>query len=615
MSQAQTQAGSMAGLKPQEVAFWLGKAVEWGQAESPDTQRDTCLHMGPLRAFLQLLLTHIPTWSSTTETMRTVPFIGQFLGRLCWNPYVTADAESRSLLFQSLWSLYSEEPHNAVERKANQWIRNLLCQLATEEEDSATYVLLKHMGLPPKEYNLKVLRKMVWLLVEEVGESCSSLADPNQRCSCDSVLAASVACVPLVTCPETAPLIGALLQRPVTCDKAALSQDFLDAVSSAYSRKCVSLEAQAVVSLWCHSLASLEGAVMSLLDSVLSNPASIPHNLEHTITHSLLPKACSQHGSIFLIVNDIFRSMLVQVEGNQTVLSLIHTFTLCFLRELAAMQPQECVSLKAFFPHTPQSLLAPLLTHPSDMAQEAWPEHLAWVTASLQRLTEEEEEEEGNRGQCGVFEAWFLLVQCANWVEVASQLLVSARPQDCGPLLWLLTFYHHPTNQGHHRTQQLVAARAVWDHLRSLFLLSAPPLPADQLQLLVELMSAVPQQPSLDSLLVASLLVNFAVFSHNPLSGAREIVHMVVQQSGLVREAVCVLNMVELRLNRERSSCSLTDRVKPRTRALHDTLTHMAQHDTHTHMVQHDTHTDTQPLWQRWDTHTAVPGCSTNQTL
>ncbi|CDQ83712.1 unnamed protein product [Oncorhynchus mykiss] len=121
MSQAQT--GSMAGLKPQEVAFWLGKAVEWGQTESPDTQRDTCLHLGPLRAFLQLLLTDIHMRSSTTETMRTIPFVGQFLGRLCWNPYVTADAESRSLLLQSLWSLYSEEPHNAVERKANQWIR------------------------------------------------------------------------------------------------------------------------------------------------------------------------------------------------------------------------------------------------------------------------------------------------------------------------------------------------------------------------------------------------------------------------------------------------------------------------------------------------------------
>lgn len=31
--------------------------------------------------------------SSTTETMKTLPFLGQFLGRLCWNPYVTAGGE------------------------------------------------------------------------------------------------------------------------------------------------------------------------------------------------------------------------------------------------------------------------------------------------------------------------------------------------------------------------------------------------------------------------------------------------------------------------------------------------------------------------------------------
>ena len=38
--------------------------------------------------------------------------------------------------------------------------QNVLCQLATEEEDSATHMLVKHMGLPPKEYNVKVLRKV-----------------------------------------------------------------------------------------------------------------------------------------------------------------------------------------------------------------------------------------------------------------------------------------------------------------------------------------------------------------------------------------------------------------------------------------------------------------------
>lgn len=56
------------------------------------------------------------------------------------------------------------------------------------------------------------------------------------RCSCDSILATSEACIALVSCPEAAPLFGALLQRPATCDRAVLSEDFLDALSSAYTR-------------------------------------------------------------------------------------------------------------------------------------------------------------------------------------------------------------------------------------------------------------------------------------------------------------------------------------------------------------------------------------------
>lgn len=59
-----------------------------------------------------------------------------------------------------------------------------------------------------------------------------------------------------------------------------------------------------------------------------------------------------------------------------------------------------------------------------------------------------------------MFEAWFLLVQCGHWVQVAVQLLVTSEPEDCGPLLWLLTFYHHPTNQWHHRELQLVRISA-----------------------------------------------------------------------------------------------------------------------------------------------------------
>ncbi|XP_023249311.1 Fanconi anemia group C protein isoform X1 [Seriola lalandi dorsalis] len=566
-------------LNVQEMQFWLDKAVAWGQADSPKTQKDTGLHLSRLSSYLQHLLTHINNTSSTTETMKRLPYLGQFLGRLCWNPYVTADDTSRRLLLQCLFGLYSEHPSSAVERKANQWIRKVLCQLATEEDDAAAQALMKCVGVPPKEYHLKVLRKMVASLQENIGKSCNSLGNINQRCSCDSVLATSEACVPLVTCPEAAPLIGALLQRPVTCVRAALSEDFLDALSSAYSSQGLSLEEQAVVSLWYHSLSSLEEAVLSLLESVLPpNTGSTPLTLEQQVAQSLLPKACAQHCSIFLVVNEIFRSVLKQAEGNECVKSLIQTFTSFFLKEVVLLQPQKCVSLKTFFPQSPQSLLLPLLTLPSEMPQEAWRHHLNWLSSSLQRLTEEEEEGDGSSGTRGhhkVFEAWFLLVQCAHWVQVTVQLLGTSGHEDCGPLLWLLTFYHHPTNRGHHRALQLVHVREAWDHLRSLFLDLTHPLSVDHLQSMVTLLSPHPQQPSPFPLLILSLLVSFAVFSQQSLSGSTQILQTVVDQSGLVDEAACVLDSLELRLKEGSCLSSVTNRVHLRIKALQNTLTHM----------------------------------------
>ncbi|XP_031712476.1 Fanconi anemia group C protein isoform X1 [Anarrhichthys ocellatus] len=563
-------------LNVQEMRFWLDKAVAWGQA---DTQKDTSLHLSRLRDFLQQLLTHINNMSSTAETMKMLPLLGQFLGRLCWNPYVTADATGRRLLFQCLWGLYSEHPGNAVERKANQWIRKVLCQLATEEDDDPTQALMKQMGVPPKEYHLKVLRKTVALLQENIGKSCSSLGNINQRCSCDNILATSEACVPLVTCPEAAPLIGALLQQPVTCVRAALSEDFLDALSSAHASQCLSLEEQAVVSLWYHNLPSLEEAVLRLLECALTNSRSIP---QKQLEQSLLPKACAQHCSIFLVVNDIFRSILKQAEGKESVKYFIRTFTSCFLRELALQQHQTRVSLKAMFPQSPQSLLLPLLTRPSEMPQEALRRHLHWLSGSLQRLTEEEEEGDGDNSSSTrleryhkVFEAWFLLVQCAHWVQVAVQLLVTSEPEDCGPLLWLLIFYHHPTNRGHHRALQLVHGKEAWDHLHSLFLLSARPLPVDRLQSLVTLLSPQSQQPSLSPLLTLNLLVHFAVFLQQSLSAATEILQTVVDRSGLVDEAECVLSSLELRLNEENCLSSDTKRVHLRIQALQNTVTRM----------------------------------------
>ncbi|CAN9513089.1 unnamed protein product [Ophioblennius macclurei] len=566
-------------LDVQEMQFWLDKAVAWGQADSPDLQKDTCLHLSRLRDFLQQVLTHIHNMSSIAETMKRLPLLGQFLGLLCWNPVTTADDWSRGLLLQCLWGLHSEHPSDAVERKANQWIQKVLCRLATGEDDIAIQDFMKHVSVPPKEYHLKVLKKMVAQLQENIGRSCCSLSNVNRSCSCDIALATSDACVPLVTCPEASPVISALLQRPTTCVKETLSQGFLEALSSAYASHRLSLEGQALVSLWYHSLSSLEGAVIDLMESVIATNCT-PQMREQHIAQSLLPKACAMHFSMFLVVSDIFRSSLKQAERNESLKCLIQSFTRSFLREISQLQPEMSLPLKAFFPQSPPSLLPPLLTLPSEMPREAWRNHLNWLSRSLQRLTEEEEEEEGE-GDGGVtrlerhhraFEAWFLLVQCGFWVQVAVQLLATSGPEDCDSLLWLLTFYHHPTNRWHHRAAQLVQAREAWDHLLAVFAASPHPAPSDRTRSLVALLSPRSQKPPLAPSLTISLLVNFAVFCQLPLSASAEILQTVVDQSGVADEAACVLSSLELRLNE--GGCSSSDRVHLRIQGLQHTITH-----------------------------------------
>ncbi|KAK7934279.1 hypothetical protein WMY93_005175 [Mugilogobius chulae] len=523
----QTPDLSEAAVTVQELQRWLDTVKTWDQTDNMETHKDICRHLRTLRDFLHKLQAYINCVKNTTEVMRKLPLLGQFLGRACWVPHITADATSRALLFHCLWGMYSEEPENALEAKANQWVRKILCQLTTDEEDTAQ-TLMKHLGVPPAEYHLRVLRKTLARLEEHAEKTCTITCDLNRSCPCDDVQATSEACIPLVTCPEAASLIGALLQRPFTSVKAPLSEDFIHAVDCAYSCKLLLLEEPAVISLWWHSVSSLEEATLTLMEQ---------------------PKACAQHCSMFLVVNDIFRCALKQMEGNYSLKHLIKTFTSCLYRELS-MQEQRSVPLKAYFPQAPACVLLPLLTQPSEMPEEAWRNHLNWLSGSLRRLVEEEEDRDGANGAVSlVFEAWFLLIGCSHWVDVALQLLASSKPTDCDPLLWLLTFYHHPTNRGHHRDQLLVVVREAWLHVHCLFTAVGAPPPGDRYHILAALLSPQPQLPSPAPLSILQLLVSFAVFSPLPLSGSTEILLTVVERSGLTDEAACVLSSLEIRLS------------------------------------------------------------------
>ncbi|KAF5893950.1 Fanconi anemia group C protein isoform X1, partial [Clarias magur] len=506
----------MALLSEVEMRFWMDKAEQWGQATSPSALQDMSKHMQSLGTFLQQLVHALQTTGSATKAMKSFPFVGQFLGRLCWNPYVTADGASRMLLLQCVWLLYSAEPQNAMEDRANKWIRNLLCHLTSEDEDNMVLTLEKNAGFPPQQFYSECLEKMVVLLTTELNISPITSAASLKRCRFDRIHSLSVICVPLVTCPEVSPLIGALLKHCNLCRCSDLSEEFVEAVNTAWLGKKLLMEDVAVMALWCHSLPCLEQAVLLLLECVLSDP-KVMQNLETVVTETLLPKASALHYHIFLIVNDIFRNAVITIEENFAVRSLLQVFTCCFLQTHAALRPQERLPLRLFFPHVPPNLLTPLLTALSDVPQHVWFEHLRWIGTLLEKFLQERiQEEDSRRGHRAVFEVWFLLVECGHWIDAAAKMLVSVGSEQSEPLLFILTFYHHPTNRGHQSPQHNLVARQAWSDLRSLFL--AQTLSPERLSSVKELLC------SLSANLVLNLLLNFAIFSQAPTCRVTDVI-------------------------------------------------------------------------------------------
>uniref|UniRef100_A0A9J7YID9 FA complementation group C n=1 Tax=Cyprinus carpio carpio TaxID=630221 RepID=A0A9J7YID9_CYPCA len=564
----------MEAVSETDVQFWMAKAVNWGEATSCSALLDTSRHLGSLRSFLQQVLQGLQQMSSTSEAMKTFPFVGQFLGRLCWNPCVIADERSQRLLLRCLSCLYSAEPLNAVEQKANMWIKNMLCHLISEEEGSVAHATVKHAGLTPKRYHSEALQKVVSLMTEEVIKSCNGLPNTSARCSNGNIYVMSTACAALVTCPQMSPLIGALLKHSMLCGTSCLNQEFIKEVSEALIRLylcvfCLSLlhskrhvlEDEAVVNLWCYSPSCLEGAAVSLLESVLSDHETMTQSLDKHVNDSLLPQASADHCHIFLTVSEIYRNVLTEIDENLAVRALIQVFTVCFLQRLTGQKTQDRLPLRAFFPHVMPSLLPPLLTAPSEVPREAWLDHLIWIRSLLQSVMENEAGEDVRAYQA-VFQAWFLLVQCGYWVDTAAELLVLAAPENAEPLLWLLTFFHHPTNRGHQRSQQTAEAREAWTHLRMLFLTRPPP--PRHLSAVKELLSS-----SLSANLVLHLFLNFTVFSHGPVSIINEINDKVLTEAAVKRRALWILASIRCRLN---SAATRDDRVHSRLRTLQDTL-------------------------------------------
>ncbi|XP_053157032.1 Fanconi anemia group C protein isoform X2 [Hemicordylus capensis] len=508
--------------------FWLHKTLEWGQITTSESQQDVCLHLPELQEFLLQIYGALKHMNCTAAVQR-FPLIGQLLGRLCWNPFVIGYDECQKILMWCLCCLYSGEPQNPVESKANSWIQTSLCHLLSfsglgnHEVDINNFI--STLGFTSSDYYSKLVENVVLSLVTELSRNQFNGFNSQQNVS-SRVTSMSLLCVPLITLPDVTPLLEALLSYHGDESQEVLHSQFLKAVNEAILQKKISLSETAVLQLWLRHLPSVEKALLQNFASLISCQPSSPEEMARLIKGSLLHRAAC-HPAIFSVADEMFRNALLETDGAPEVMSIMQVFTQCFVQAYQENNKQQKFPLKAYFPHNPHSLVSAFLKHPSDLPATGLNWHLNHIVEMLKATVEANCI--GSRDD--LFENWFLLVHFGEWADIAAEQLWGSMAEFSDALLWLLVFYYNPSDCIQRGTQATVEARSVCDHLMTLSRTST--ISTADLQAVLSSKANI-RQPGTRHL-VMHLLVSFLLFTAVGHTIAREfITHCVVAGSEIL---------------------------------------------------------------------------------
>ncbi|KAM4051714.1 Fanconi anemia group C protein isoform 2-T3 [Anomaloglossus baeobatrachus] len=385
--------------------------------------------------------------------------LGQFLGRLCWNPFVIGHEDTRQMLICCLCCLTSSEPQNAIEKKANSWIKGLFCHLLSSsgkgEEDPHIFAQL---GCTATDYYDKLLENVISSLIKQLRQSHQDNRTPILA---EQVRSISIACIPILTLPEVVPLLEALLLYHGTEPYEVLDSQFLCAVSDAVQRKKIALSESAVLSLWLRHLPSLEKAALDLFQRLIALQSKSFTEMEQIIKDSYLPAAAC-HLCIFRVTEDFFRSAILESEGNHKIITIIRLFTNCFIHEYYKDNTKARLPLRAYFSHKNTPLVLALLRKVEGLLSSTCIQHLQTIVKMLKH------EESNERSHENVFQSWFLLIRLGGWVDIAAEQLLTSDPEISDDLLWLLAFYYNPCNESQSRGRTMIEAKAVYECLMSL---------------------------------------------------------------------------------------------------------------------------------------------------
>ncbi|XP_071886957.1 Fanconi anemia group C protein isoform X2 [Anas platyrhynchos] len=524
-----------------DFKYWLDKAVEWGQGTTLETQKDVCLHLPQLQEFLQQTYETLKHMNSIVA-IQQFPLIGQLLGRLCWNPFVIGYDESQKTLMWCLCCLYSSEPQNPVELKANSWIRSLLCHLLSsskwESNEAETSTFISALGYTSADYYCHLVENIVSSLVTELRGNQFNGLTVQGSVPASRVNAVSLFCLPLITLPDITPLLETLLLYHGGSSKEILSSQFLGAVNDAFLKKKISLSESAVLSLWLRHLPSLENATLHVLDQLVSIQMNSLEEVASVIKDSFLPQAAS-HPAIFRIVNEIFKNALLETDGTPEVMTIIQVFTQLFVQVLQNENKQHKFPLKAYFPHHYQPLVVALLRRPFESPATCWSQHLTHISNMVKALVEDT-----NISSSDLLEVWFLVACFGEWLDIAAEQLLKAAVEP-DALLWLLAFYYCPQTKNLQRIQTMAEARAVYNHLMMLF--NATTLSVRDLQAAVN--SITDTEQCYSQHLTTHLLTNFLLFSSGGHMIAQEFISHITETTDKSKEVRSLLIRTAYRIN------------------------------------------------------------------
>lgn len=529
-------AADSAGL-PSNYEFWMQKLSVWTQASTLETQRDICLHLPQFQEFLRQMHETLKEMDSNTIIER-FPTIYQLLAKSCWSPFILAYDESLKILIWCLCCLIKKDPQNSRESKLNSWTRRLLSHIVSTSRFDIKEVGLFNqvLGYAPTDYYPGLLKNMVLSLVSELRENHLNGFNSQRRMSPERVRSLSRICVPLVTLPDFEPLVEALLTYHGHEPQEVLWPEFFDAVNEAFLLKKISLPTSAILCLWLRHLPSLENTMLHLFEKLISSERNSLRRIECFMKESLLPEAAACHPAIFRVVDEIFRSALLETDGAPEVLAGIQVFTQCFVEALEKENKQLKFALKTYFPYASPSLAMVLLQHPKDIPRGLWHQSLKCISEMLKEVVEDY----GSYG--GPFESWFLFVHFGGWADItAEQLLMSeAEAEPPEALLWLLAFSCSPGAGHQQRAQIMVEVKTVLGHLTKLF--RSPALSARDLQAAAEENQGGDPRPPACQQLVRRLLLYFLLWAPGGHAIAREVITLMAQTDAIMNEIIGLLD-------------------------------------------------------------------------